>query len=99
MRVTVNCSYLVESAADSMQTCPTGKTENQLALRFFFKKSSSRCLTFDIQTALNELLNNVATCRFLSAFVQLPRFDISNNASGRIQSKALLFEINLGNHK
>jgi len=99
MRVTINCSYLVESAADSMQTCPTRKTENQLALRFFFKKSSSRCLTFDIQTALNELLNNVAACRFLSAFVQLPRFDISNNASGQIQSKALLFEINLGNHK
>jgi hypothetical protein len=89
----------VESAADSMRTYPARRTENQLALKFFSKKSGSRCLTFDIQTASNELLNNVAAYRFLSAFVQLPRFNISNNASGQIQSKALLFEIYQGNRK
>jgi hypothetical protein len=64
MRVTVNCSCLLGSTADSMRTCPAERMESRLALKFFSKKSGSRYLISDIQIALNELSNSVAAYRF-----------------------------------
>ena len=99
MRVTVNCSFLLGSTVDSMRTCPAERMESRLALKFSSKKFGSRYLISDIQIALNELSNSVAAYRFWSAFTLRLMFNISNNASGQIQSIALLFEIYQGSRK